>query len=158
MLTRFVLTALTLAAFCAGASDKCCRCCCGQAPVEASATVSADQAEGSENPELKLAIAQLGSSSWQDAQDKLIAAGKAAIPLLIENVSNSETAYNLGGHTKADAGRGPRQRTVGDVCSELLASIVLEHSNYSGEVPGFDKNAWIAWWDKNGGSLVFAVQ
>ena len=103
------------------------------------------------------AIQQLGTSSWSDAQVFLVSAGKAAIPGLIHALTDSDPAFNLGGHTKADAGRIPRQRTIGEVCAELLNQIVSDHSNYKGDLPGLDPNAWREWWDKNAATVTFAA-
>lgn len=103
--------------------------------------------------DLKLAIEQLGTSAWRDAQTQLISAGKAAIPLLIDGLKKSDAAYNLGGHTKFDAGRATRTRTIGEVCAELLTDIVANHSNYKGDLPALDQAAWRDWWGKNEASL-----
>ncbi len=105
---------------------------------------------------IDMAVHQLGTSAWRDAQALLLASGRAAVPDLIDALNNSDPAYNLGGHTKSDAGRLPRQRTIAEVSAELLAEIVSDHSNYQGDVPGADQNAWRDWWSKNAGSIVFA--
>ncbi len=109
------------------------------------------------NDRLKTAISQLGTSSWQDAQTLLVESGKASIPFLIDALSSSDAAYNLGGHTKSDAGRLPRQRTVGEVASELLTEIVMNHTSYKGELPGADQNAWRERWSKNAEGVKFAA-
>lgn len=101
------------------------------------------------NERLKTAISQLGTSSWQDARTLLVESGKASIPFLIDALSSSDAAFNLGGHTKSDAGRMPRQRTIGEVAAELLTEIVTYHTSYKGEVPAADQAAWREWWSKN---------
>ncbi|HLX63980.1 MAG TPA: hypothetical protein VKX17_22095 [Planctomycetota bacterium] len=102
------------------------------------------------------AINRLGTSGWRDAQALLISAGKAAVPHLIDALSRSDDAYNLEGHTKADLGRASRTFTIGEVCAELLANIVENHSSYNGEVPALSQAAWRDWWNKNGASVTFA--
>ncbi len=130
----------------------------GTAPA---AEKPADKAKGTslkDNGErFKMAIAQLGTSGWQDAQTLLVESGKTAVPYLIDALDKSESAYNLGGHTKADAGRAPRQRTVADVAAELLTDIVSNHSSFKGEVPAADQAAWREWWSKNAEGVTFAA-
>ena len=111
---------------------------------------------------LRSAIRRLGTSGWREAQVQLVQAGKAAVPYLLDAMGAPEgeaapaAAYNLGGHTKADSGRASRQRTVAEVCSELLTDIVTNHSNYKGELPTLDQKAWRDWWAANGNSITFA--
>ncbi|MEI6233635.1 MAG: hypothetical protein WCT04_11315 [Planctomycetota bacterium] len=142
-------------------SSKNCPCVCETATVSA-ATPSAEKpvavaAVASDlNDRLKIAIAQLSTASWQDAQTLLTQSGKASVPFLIEALSSSDAAYNLGGHTKADAGRLPRQRTVAEVAAELLTDIVTNHTSFKGEVPGADQAAWREWWTKNAEGVTFA--
>lgn len=106
--------------------------------------------------DLAAAVGRLGSSGWRDAQVLLVSAGKAAMPFLIDGLNRSEDAYNLGGHTKADTGRAPRTRTIGEVCAELLTDIVANHSSFNGELPTLSQDAWRDWWTKNGASVTFA--
>jgi hypothetical protein len=108
------------------------------------------------NARLKLAISQLSTASWQDAQLMLVDSGKAAVPFLIDALNNSESAFALAGHTKSDAGRLTRQRTVGEVAAELLTDLVLNHTSYKGELPGNDQAAWRDWWSKNADGVKFA--
>jgi len=108
------------------------------------------------NDRLKTAVAQLSTASWQDAQALLIQSGKASVPILIDALNSSDAAYNLGGHTKSDAGRLPRQRTVGEVAAELLTEIVSNHTSYKGELPGANQAAWRDWWSKNAEGVTFA--
>lgn len=146
---------------------------CKQAAAAATAVVSAEPTAEQKAAEAELArqkarqeerlrvlVKQLGTSGWREAQGELIASGKFAVPILIDSMSLPEAdklqAYNLGGHTKADAGRAPRQRTIAEVCSELLTNMVKNHSNYKGEVPGADQKAWQEWWTANSGTVVFA--
>ena len=101
------------------------------------------------------AIDNLGNAGWREAQAFLIQSGKDAVPYLIEALGKSGVAYNLGGHTKADAGRAPRQLTIADVCAQLLEEIVTNHSNYQGETPGANQQAWQEWWSKNAAGVAF---
>jgi hypothetical protein len=107
------------------------------------------------------AIGRLSTSGWRDAQAEVIAGGKISVPLLIEAMGTEgekapNAAYNLGGHTKADTGRATRQRTLGEVCAELLNEIVANHSNFKGELPAPEQKAWQEWWAANGTSVTFA--
>jgi DNA polymerase III gamma/tau subunit len=129
-------------------------------PEQKAAEAEAARLKAQQEERLRVMVKQLGTSGWREAQGELLAAGKAAVPILIYGMSLPEAdklqAYNLGGHTKADAGRAPRQRTIAEVCSELLTSMVKHHSNYKGEVPGADQKAWQEWWTANSGTVVFA--
>lgn len=108
--------------------------------------------------EIKNAINSLGTSSWREAQEKIVRAGKCAIPVLIDALGQeNQIAYNLGGHTKTDLGRAPRQLTIAAVCAELLAEIVGNHSTYSGDLPGLSQKAWQEWWSKNAESVTFGA-
>lgn len=104
---------------------------------------------------IETAIDNLGNAGWRDAQAVLIQSGKEAVPHLIDALNKSGVAYNLAGHTKADAGRAPRQLTIADVCAQLLEEIVTNHSNYQGELPGANQKAWQEWWSKNAQSVTF---
>ena len=106
------------------------------------------------------AIRRLGMSGWREAANELISYGKPAIPFLIEAMSNVDdqdnalpSAYQSGGHVKADTGRATRQRTMGDVCSELLTEMIKTHSTYTGELPTTSQEEWQAWWAANGETL-----
>jgi hypothetical protein len=112
---------------------------------------------------IRAAIRRLCTSGWREAQLQLIDAGKTAMPFLIDALGNTEedgspapAAYQLGGHTKADLGRAPRQRTRAEVCTELLTEIVSHHSNFKGECPTNDQKAWQEWWIANGDKVSFA--
>lgn len=112
---------------------------------------------------MRSAIRKLSTSGWREAQVELVGAGKPAIPYLIDAMAPGEeeatgdkaAAYNVGGHTKADAGRSPRQRSVAEVASELLTDIVSNHSSYKGELPTVDQKAWQEWWIANGEGVTF---
>jgi hypothetical protein len=112
---------------------------------------------------MRSAIRKLSTSGWREAQVELVGAGKPAIPYLIDAMAPGEEeatgekapAYNVGGHTKADAGRSPRQRSVAEVASELLTDIVSNHSSYKGELPTVDQKAWQEWWIANGEGVTF---
>ncbi len=107
--------------------------------------------------EIKTWIAMQGTAGWRDAQARIIEAGKCSIPVLIEALGQTNAvAYNLVGHTKADLGRAPRQLTIAQVCAELLAEIVGNHSTYKEELPGSTQREWQDWWDKNAASVTFA--
>ena len=134
-----------------------CLCACQNAV--SAATPNAEKAPAVNttlNDRLKVAISQLGTSSWQDAQTLLVDSGKAAVPFLIDALSSSESAFVLAGHTKSDAGRLTRQRTVGEVAAELLTDIVTNLTSYKGELPGADQAAWREWWSKNAEGVKFA--
>jgi len=112
---------------------------------------------------IRAAIRRLCTSGWREAQLQLIDSGKTAMPFLIEALGNTEddgtpapAAYQLGGHTKSDLGRAPRQRTRAEVCTELLTEIVSHHSNFKGDVPTNDQKAWQEWWVANGEKISFA--
>lgn len=126
-------------------------------PVEKPAEKAKATSLNESGERIKAAIAQLGTSGWQDAQTLLVESGKAAVPYLIDALTCSDSAYNLGGHTKADAGRAPRQRTVAEVAAELLTDIVSNHSSFKGELPAADQDAWRAWWSKNAEGVTFAA-
>ncbi len=109
---------------------------------------------------IRAAIRRLSTSGYREAQIELTETGRAAIPYLIDAMGGAEgaspaPAYNLGGHTKADAGRAPRQRSVAEVCAELLTDLVANHSNFKGEIPAPDQKAWQTWWVANGEGLTF---
>ncbi|MFH0938017.1 MAG: hypothetical protein V1899_01850 [Planctomycetota bacterium] len=111
---------------------------------------------------LRIDIRHLSGAGWREAQAELINAGKAAIPILIESMTEPEegqpslSAYSVGGHIKADASRAPRQRHLAEVCAEMLTTIVNAHSNYQGEVPVADQKAWQEWWTINAERVMFA--
>lgn len=108
---------------------------------------------------MQAAIRRLSTSGWREAQTELVDTGKAAIPFLIDamdSTAQTSPAYNLGGHTKADAGRATRQRTLAEICAEVLTDLVSNHSDYKGVVPPVDKDAWAKWWSDNASSITFA--
>lgn len=106
--------------------------------------------------EIKASIKNIGTAAWREAQARIVASGKCAIPSLIEALGQpNAVAYQVAGHTKADLGRAPRQLTIAEVCAELLNEIVTNHSNYSGDLPGASQKAWQDWWAKNGASVNF---
>jgi len=111
---------------------------------------------------MRTAIRKLSTSGWREAQIELLDGGKSAIPYLIDAMAAKDEegakapAYNLGAHTKSDAGRAPRQRSVAEVASELLTNIVSNHSSFKGELPAGDQKAWQEWWIANGESVTFS--
>jgi len=126
----------------------------------ARATREAAQALSEEDMKMHAAVKKLAGPGWRDAQVELIHSGKAAVPYLIEAMGDGSAnsipaAYNLGGHTKADAGRATRQRTVQEVATEVLTEMVTNHSNFKGELPTVDQRAWQTWWTLNGGTVTF---
>jgi len=134
------------------------------AALFASAVGVASAEEGEKAPpsekSLRNAIKNLSTSGWREAHEELLNGGKAAVPILIEAMGapvNEQTtvspAYNLGGHTKADAGRATRQLTIAEVCRELLTTMITTRSNYKGELPGLDQKAWQEWWNANADTI-----
>jgi hypothetical protein len=108
---------------------------------------------------VRAAIRGLGTTSWRESQDVIINSGKIAVPFLIEALGNGDeyaaAAYNLGGHSKADSGRATRNRSIAEVCSELLTTLVTQHSSFKGELPTMDQKEWQAWWAANGDGITF---
>lgn len=102
------------------------------------------------------AIARLCTSGWREAEAELIQGSKASVPYLIEGMSSTENAYANGGHTKADSSRALRQRPLSEVCCEILRTIVMTRSNYTGELPGSDAQAWQTWFSTHGSTVTFA--
>lgn len=102
------------------------------------------------------AVARLCTSGWREAQDELVRGGKASVPYLLEAMGKNENAYHNGGHTKADSSRALRQRPLNEVCAEILRTIVTTRSNYKGELPGSDAQAWQTWFSTQGSGITFA--
>jgi len=102
------------------------------------------------------AVARLCTSGWREAQDELVRGSKTSVPYLLEAMSKNENAYANGGHTKADASRALRQRPLNEVCCEILRTIVMTRSNYKGELPGSDAQAWQTWFSTQGSGITFA--
>ena len=105
-------------------------------------------------------IRRLATSGWEEARLQLLNAGKAAVPYLIDALGQSDQnyplkAFNLGGHSKADSGRGVRERTLAEACSEVLTDLITNHSNYAGDLPTLDQKAWQDWWTANGTKVTF---
>lgn len=105
-------------------------------------------------------IRRLATSGWKEAQTTLIDGGKASIPYLVEALGDNDQhypliAFNLGGHIKADSGRGTRERTLAEACVEVLTEIVANHTDYAGEIPSVDQKAWKDWWTANAGKVKF---
>jgi hypothetical protein len=102
------------------------------------------------------AIERLGTSGWREAQDELVRGGKTSIPYLIEAMGSTANAYHNGGHLKADSSRALRQRTISEVCCEILRSIVTNRTTYNGALPGVDAQAWQTWYSAHGSKVTFA--
>ena len=102
------------------------------------------------------AVARLCTSGWREAQDELVRGSKTSVPYLLEAMGKNENAYHNGGHTKADASRALRQRPLNEVCAEILRTIVTTRSNYKGELPGSDAQAWQTWFSTQGSGITFA--
>jgi len=108
------------------------------------------------------AIRRLGTSGWREARAELIVFGKDAVPFLIEAMTNVDEEgkalqanYQLAGHSKADTGRATRNRTRGEICSELLTEIITAHTSYKGDLPTLDQQDWQTWWVANGDKISF---
>ncbi len=108
------------------------------------------------------AIRRLGTVGWREARAELIAYGKDAIPFLIDAMTNVDEEgkalqanYQLAGHSKADTGRATRNRTRGEICSELLTEIITAHTSYKGDLPTLDQQEWQTWWVANGDKISF---
>jgi hypothetical protein len=120
-----------------------------------------DAARNQANAEkrIRAAIRRLGTGSWREAQQEIIEGGRTSVPLLIDAMAGAEEtavpAYNLGGHTKSDSGRATRNRTIAEVCSELLTRLVTQHSNYKGELPTLSQKEWQEWWLAHGDRVTF---
>lgn len=96
------------------------------------------------------AISRLGTSGWKEAQDELVRGGKTSVPYLIEAMNSNASAYHNGGHVKADSSRALRQRSMNEVCSEILRDIVINRTTYKGSLPGADAQAWQTWYSTHG--------
>ncbi|HYG76131.1 MAG TPA: hypothetical protein VEK08_14085 [Planctomycetota bacterium] len=110
---------------------------------------------------LRAAVRKLATPGWREAQVVLMDAGKDAVPYLIEAMAEGDDvnkplpAYNQGGHSKSDSGRASRQRTLAEVASEVLTTLVKTRSDYKGEVPTVDQRAWQTWWTANSATVNF---
>jgi hypothetical protein len=127
------------------------------AEAEAAAKLAREKGKNAVEMEhaAKAAIKRLATSGYREAQGQILALGKAAIPHLIEALAcdTPVAAYNLGGHTKANAGRATRQLTLAEVCCEVLTDLVQNHSDFKGEVPTVDARAWQTWWAANADTI-----
>ncbi|HEY3324416.1 MAG TPA: hypothetical protein VGP72_28450 [Planctomycetota bacterium] len=110
---------------------------------------------------LRAAVRKLSTPGWLDARAMLVEGGKASVPYLIDamNPDSEEyraiSAFNLGGHVKADSGRTPRQRPLSEVCAEILTDMVSHHSSYKGDLPTYNAKEWQTWWTANAGAVTF---
>lgn len=125
-------------------------------PEEKSAAAAAPKSAYEIDQKYRGAVARLCTSGWREAQDELVRGGRTSVPYLIEAMGKNENAYHNGGHTKADASRALRQRPLNEVCCEILRTIVTTRSNYKGDLPGSDAQAWQTWFSTQGSNVTFA--
>jgi hypothetical protein len=123
-----------------------------KAAAEAKARAEAEE-------RVRAQILRLATAGWEDARAKLLAEGKAAVPVLIAVMNDPQTAqvsaFNLGGHTQAETIRAARTRPLTDACVEVLTELIRNRSTYAGDLPGYDPKAWQTWWEANGASVTF---
>ena len=104
---------------------------------------------------LQVELDRLKTAGWQEGELALIDYGKKAIPPLIELLdSNEESQAAI-----KPLGREVRTRsltyTVGQVAYHVLVDIIGHRAGYEGELPRFDKQAWIDWWKRNESRITF---
>ena len=140
---------------------------CAACPADAAVKTAAQAAQAARDEaiakrareeRIETTILRLSTSAYRDAASELVGYGKLAIPHLIEAMGCKKTppaAYNLGGHVKADAGRFSRQRTLAEICAEVLTEMISTRTAFKGELPTVDQRAWQTWWSVNADTVTF---
>lgn len=98
---------------------------------------------------LDLALVGLKGTNWQHARDVLIALGAQSVPSLIEMVGSDAPSAASYSPAPPDS----RVKTVGEVAHDTLLEILVYRSNYRGDLPARNPEAWKRWWAANGAGL-----
>jgi hypothetical protein len=122
-------------------------------PARASATAGAP-AEG-----LGEEIERLAGPAWATARERLLLAGKDAVPGLIKNMDRTEPSF-----AALSAAPGPQvaevgeSATLGRVAYSVLLTMMANYSTYKGgDLPPFDKTTWVEWWAANSRTIEIRV-
>jgi len=93
-------------------------------------------------------IARLSGPAWQEGWKELTQLGKPAVTALIPLLDDQRPTY---------VQRNPRPGvvnlkttqvlTLSELAYGLLIEMLYQHSDYSGELPPFDKASWESWWN-----------
>jgi len=96
-------------------------------------------------------ISRLSGPAWQEGWTELTQLGKPAVAALIPLLDDQRPTY---------VQRNPRPGvvnlkttqvlTMGELAYGLLIEMLYQHSDYSGELPPFNKASWESWWNRYG--------
>jgi hypothetical protein len=96
-------------------------------------------------------ISRLSGPAWEEGWNELTQLGKPAVAALIPLLDDPRPTY-----VQRNARPGlvnlttTPELTLGELAYGLLIEMLYQHSDYSGELPPFNKASWESWWNRYG--------
>jgi hypothetical protein len=96
-------------------------------------------------------VSRLSGPAWQDGWEELMEMGKPAVTALIPLLDDQRPTYvQRNARPGAVNLKTTPELTLGELAYGLLIEMLYQHSDYSGELPPFNKASWESWWNTYG--------